>query len=288
MAEFAAITLIILILPSAFLFVLENYLGSDRQTAAVTTQSMEPIYHGYVERKGSPDFIDIHNGDLLLIQEKTPENIQVGDVIIFDHPYEDIRVVHRVIDIKIDGNGKYYFKTKGDNPTTFNIYPDPWGWISADSIYGVVVFRIPFFGWLVLEVQKEFSRWIIILLAITLLIISFRESNEAIEEISEKNNEKESKKVKIDSILTIIKSKIILFVRSRKIMVIGLIVGIICLSFLSNLRVSFTPCRITLLDVKETDIIDPDDQWDGTNNEKWNPMASSTISHPLRLKPITP
>ena len=52
------------------------------------------------------------------IQPTSPEQIQIGDIITYDH--NNRKIIHRVVDIQQDEQGTYY-TTKGDN----NNQPDP-------------------------------------------------------------------------------------------------------------------------------------------------------------------
>lgn len=80
----------------------------------------------------------LHKGDLVIAIK--PENIKVGDIIIYEAncpalPHEDI--IHRIVEIN---NGTYI--TKGDN----NPIRDPCP-VSPDEVKGKVLFAIPLLGW---------------------------------------------------------------------------------------------------------------------------------------------
>ena len=84
-----------------------------------------------------------NKGDILFIVGVKPENIKIGDVIIFNTVTTN-PVIHRVVKIKQD-NGTYVFSTIGDNN---------WGQlpfekeISQNQVVGKAVFKIaPYFGW---------------------------------------------------------------------------------------------------------------------------------------------
>ena len=62
-------------------------------------------------------FLD-EGSNALQIEPVSPSDIQVGDIISYE--YGDNVIIHRVIDIKEDGQGTYYV-TKGDS----NELPDP-------------------------------------------------------------------------------------------------------------------------------------------------------------------
>ena len=71
---------------------LQFYLNTDTPQVAVTTGSMEPVYHGY-ESSGKL------NGDLLIVKSFSASEYKVGDVIVFDAPDQSIPIVHSIIAI---------------------------------------------------------------------------------------------------------------------------------------------------------------------------------------------
>ena len=84
-------------------FILQIALNTSTPMVVVVSGSMEP---------------NINKGDLLFLQGVDPEDIEVGDVIVYDaHGLwlgaPDDPIVHRVIDI-FKEDGKLYFVTKGD------------------------------------------------------------------------------------------------------------------------------------------------------------------------------
>ncbi len=90
----------------------------------------------------------LRKGDLVISYKPSPQDIHVGDVIIYKNP-RGMLVIHRVIYVRED-HGRYYYRTKGDN----NPIPDP-GWIPYERVEGKVitvgngiVFKIPYFGYL--------------------------------------------------------------------------------------------------------------------------------------------
>ncbi|MHA2369825.1 MAG: signal peptidase I [Candidatus Hodarchaeales archaeon] len=151
---------------------LQFYLDTDTPQVAVTTGSMEPIYHGY-ESSGK------WSGDLLIVKRFSAADYKVGDVIVFDAPGQNIPIVHRIIAIYVDTPENIrYFKTYGDN----NGNLDPWyntddipvelenGWILEDAIHGRVILRIPNVGWFALQLHEPTVRFIIIIVALFLLL----------------------------------------------------------------------------------------------------------------------
>ena len=112
-------------------FILQITLNTSTPMVVVVSGSMEP---------------NINKGDLLFIQGVDPEDIQVGDVIVYDAhglwvgaPEDPI--VHRVIDIDEDDD-KLYFITKGDANDLKDKEPVP-----ENRVLGKVVGRIPYVGW---------------------------------------------------------------------------------------------------------------------------------------------
>jgi len=89
----------------------------------VKSGSMEPV---------------LHVGDVIIIEPVNPEDIRVGDVIIFYRPGTDQLIVHRVV--RTTSQGLY---TRGDaNPGI-----DPWSPVPYENVVGRWIgFKIP--NWL--------------------------------------------------------------------------------------------------------------------------------------------
>ncbi len=80
-------------------------------------------------------------GDLLVLQRPAEDQIQVGDIIVYNADwFSGAPIVHRVVRITEIGGERYFF-TKGDN----NQQEDP-SPCTYEDILGVVVFRIPYLG----------------------------------------------------------------------------------------------------------------------------------------------
>ncbi|MBD3227190.1 MAG: signal peptidase I [Candidatus Lokiarchaeota archaeon] len=171
---------IAIIIAGVFLtfFILGITLNTDTPLTVVSGQSMQPTYY---------------EGDLLIVQGKDYEEIIVGDheakngsVIVYKRSYDGLLIVHRVVDVRFNysGNEIYEFRAQGDNDAT-NPTPDP-GWIPQQNIKGVVIFRIPFLGWISLVFTKyRIIGFSIIGIIIVLLIITSFDNKE--------NKEKEEK-----------------------------------------------------------------------------------------------
>ena len=87
-----------------------------------------------------------NKGDLIVLRGKKPEDIKVGDVIVFQANQPD-PIIHRVIKKWYDNTtGEYFFMTKGDhNPMVLRHVETN---ISEDKIVGVGYFRIPLLGYI--------------------------------------------------------------------------------------------------------------------------------------------
>ena len=87
----------------------------------VVSGSMEPVmYRG--------DIVVLEKANLFGIQEFNPEDIQVGDIVVYDAVWHDGPVIHRVIDIG-EINGTTVYKIKGDH----NKVADPY-YVTAGQI----------------------------------------------------------------------------------------------------------------------------------------------------------
>lgn len=94
----------------------------------VVSGSMEPeFYRG--------DIVVVEKANLfgLGIHEFDPNDVQVGDIVVYNAEWVDEAVIHRVINIT-EINGSTYFVIKGDN----NDVPDPY-YVSPDQITDRVV-----------------------------------------------------------------------------------------------------------------------------------------------------
>ncbi|MEM4869507.1 MAG: signal peptidase I, partial [Desulfurococcaceae archaeon] len=87
-------------------------------------------------------------GDLVIIVRVKPEDIGVGDIIVFRTPNGRL-VVHRVIDV-VEVDGRKYYVTMGDNNRVRDVYY-PVG-VPYDRVIGKLmsfngaVFKIPYLG----------------------------------------------------------------------------------------------------------------------------------------------
>ena len=136
-----------------FLFLLSHTVGINDVVAVVTGSmvhdaSVSQTYYAYMQELGFtpqqlqsfPHNNGLNMGDLLLVWKKKPEEIKVGDVIVFK--MQDYLIIHRVIKIDVV-DGEYYYTTKGDhNPGSIASEIN----ITYDRVKGVAGNRIPFLG----------------------------------------------------------------------------------------------------------------------------------------------
>jgi len=99
-------------------------------------------YEAYLDRritswviKGGSMEPTFWENDVALLVEVNPAELKVGDIIIFEHPTRPSgsTKAHRIIQVRVQ-NGKYDFRTQGDN------MPDPdRHWVPEDKIRGLVI-----------------------------------------------------------------------------------------------------------------------------------------------------
>lgn len=98
----------------------------------------EQNFTGFKFRKG------INKGDILFVIKAKPEKIKIGDVIIFNAEQKN-PVIHRVIEIKNDGNN-YAFSTIGDNNNGQLSFERN---IKEEQLLGKPIVKIvPMLGWI--------------------------------------------------------------------------------------------------------------------------------------------
>jgi signal peptidase I len=93
----------------------------------VVSGSMEPVFY-----RG--DVVLIEKSNFLGLEEINPNNLKVGDIIIYHATWFPEPVIHRIIDTGQTANGKTYYVTKGDN----NPRQDP-ALVSTEQVQAKVV-----------------------------------------------------------------------------------------------------------------------------------------------------
>ena len=85
----------------------------------------------------------IEAGDIVVIEKVLPSEVEVGDVLYFES--KNIHIVHRVIDQNEEGQ----FQTKGDNNKSSDLE-----WVSRDAVKGIVKFKVPWVGKIILWTRR--------------------------------------------------------------------------------------------------------------------------------------
>ncbi|MBI5945933.1 MAG: signal peptidase I [Chloroflexi bacterium] len=88
----------------------------------------------------------LYAGDIAIVKSVAPEEVKVGDVIMF-YTSNSNRVLHRVIAID-NVNGKIEFITRGDN---LNVTDDP---VTLDRFAGKMTLVIPKIGWISIGIRR--------------------------------------------------------------------------------------------------------------------------------------
>jgi len=125
-------------------------MGTSNPLVVVESDSMIPTFY---------------RGHLLILQARAPEQIQVGNIIVFDAIYHDKPIVHRIVEIQ-NVTGELHYYTKGDN----NDLRDP-GYRVHENIIGVVVLAVPYIGHVTLFLHEPYGFAIVIVLFLALLIL---------------------------------------------------------------------------------------------------------------------
>ena len=111
---------------ASYVIILVIVLIAAQHLNVVVSGSMEPAFY-----RG--DIVLVQKADFLGINEFNPDDVKVGDVVVYDAAWYDQPVIHRIINIT-DINGTTMYVIKGDN----NNGPDPY-YVKSDQIKEKVV-----------------------------------------------------------------------------------------------------------------------------------------------------
>ena len=111
---------------ASYVIILIIVLIAAQHLNVVVSGSMEPAFY-----RG--DIVLVEKADFFGIHEFNPDDVQVGDVVVYDAKWFDQPVIHRVIRIA-EINGTTMYVIKGDN----NKSPDPY-YVTSDQIKEKVV-----------------------------------------------------------------------------------------------------------------------------------------------------
>ncbi len=131
----------------------------------------------------------LYRGHLLVLQAQPPEDIIVGDIIVFHATYHDKPIVHRVIEVQ-NVSGVLHYITKGDNNEIADM-----GFRVFEDIIGVVVLAIPYIGNVTLFLHEPLGFAVVVILFLALLIlpeIFMKNKDEEEVEKPQENDEQET------------------------------------------------------------------------------------------------
>lgn len=95
----------------------------------------------------------LDKGDIIIVKGMKTEQYKKGDIIIFNSLMQKTPIIHRIIDIKKEGD-EIVFSTKGDHNEEQLPYENN---IKKEQIVGKAVLRIPMLGWVKLFVFNIFG-----------------------------------------------------------------------------------------------------------------------------------
>jgi len=121
--------------------------------------------YSYIVQSGSMEPA-IPTGSIVFVKDVPAENIQEDDVITYAESRGSATTTHRVIQ-KFQAGDSVRFQTKGDA----NEDPDPEP-VYRDEIVGVVIFSVPYIGYLTTFASTRAGWVVFIVLPVTLLIAS--------------------------------------------------------------------------------------------------------------------
>lgn len=108
------------------------YTKSESPVVVVLSGSMEPAFQ---------------RGDILFLNNSV-EQVGVGDVVVFKIKDRDIPIVHRILKVHEDADGKVELLTKGDNNRVDDrgLYAPGQLWLEREDILGKAVGTLRYVG----------------------------------------------------------------------------------------------------------------------------------------------
>ena len=184
--------LIIVIVVLGFWYGLRVGLNTDYPVLAVASGSMSWPQGVPDPGWASPFSRSLHTGDLIIVEGVNPqdvyaapfsENGRSGDILVF-HGGNDELIVHRAIDKTVVNGQVISFTTKGDN----NDVPGPYSPTPAANVVGRVVMRIPWLGYIALDLRTSTGIIVVIILIIGFIIVET-----VVSEVGQKRTDKNQK-----------------------------------------------------------------------------------------------
>lgn len=112
--------------------------------SSTATSGNKPILYVVVSDSMEPT---LYEGDIAIVEDN-PNNIQVGDIVIYNATWYSKPIIHRVIGIKQDYYGNTFYVMKGDN----NPVPDP-ELVYRSQITSKVEYSIPKIGNIIIWIR---------------------------------------------------------------------------------------------------------------------------------------
>ena len=166
---FAKVFLYVVFLLLVIIFLLFIFYFADLLYNIHSGEDKPPLFDAYVIV--SPSMVPTINvQDAIIIRREEPENLKQGDIISFlatDSYYSGKVITHRIIGIEHAEDGSLLYRTKGDN----NNVADG-TLVNEDNVYGKVLFRIPYLGYIRQFLSTYFGWILCIALPLLYLILS--------------------------------------------------------------------------------------------------------------------
>lgn len=156
------IFLLLLIICFLFLFYFADLLSNIK-----SGENKPPLFDAYVIV--SPSMVPtIKVQDGIIVQRIEAADLKKGDIISFlssDMRYQGMVITHRIVGIEKSQSGDYLFRTKGDNNSV-----EDGALVKAPDIYGRVIFKIPFLGY-IRQFLTNYGGWFLCIVVPLLYII---------------------------------------------------------------------------------------------------------------------
>ncbi|ASJ17456.1 S26 family signal peptidase [Thermococcus chitonophagus] len=123
-------------------------LHTNMPLVVVVSGSMEPVFY---------------RGDVVVLEGVKPEDVKIGDVVVYKSPLAKYPIIHRVREIKeivVNGREELCFVTWGDNNPIPDLYPTPAGVLDCvpqQAIEAKALLVIPKIGWISIKLREIFG-----------------------------------------------------------------------------------------------------------------------------------
>jgi len=186
--------LIIVVVVLGFWYGLRFGLNTDYPVLAVASGSMS-LPQGVPDPGWAGPFSPtLHTGDLIIVEGVNPADVYAapynasgrsGDILVFHaYPGSDELIVHRAVGETVVNGSVINFITQGDN----NFEPGPYSPTPVAYVVGKVVMRVPWLGYIALDLRNSVGVLLIVILIILFIIVE-----SVISEVQHKRTEKNEK-----------------------------------------------------------------------------------------------